>query len=180
MGSKRVNLLNTEWTRYTSSQSLRNLLKVQRYFHTILRHTASLSFHCWDLGPFAAVLQYQHPDASLLRPQNTKKLYGAERMCSWGKFWIKDTKGPKTQLPLLKSLEQKSRGSEAKAGSCAWPLHTIPPKGWANHPSSPTPGHTPTLIPYKERAHPHPHSTQKRAREPVDCSPLPLLQQGPQ
>ena len=33
-------------------------------------------------------------------------------MCSWGKFWTqKETKDQKTQLPLLKSLEQK-QGTE--------------------------------------------------------------------
>ena len=37
----------------------------------------------------------------------------------------------------------------AKAGYCPLPLHSTPPKGWAN-PSGPTPGHNPTLIPRKE------------------------------
>ena len=60
-------------------------------------------------------------------------------------------KTKKTQLPLLKSLEQKT-------GHWACPLHTPPPKGWTNHlshPSGLTPGHTPTLTPYeKQVCHP--------------------------
>ena len=53
----------------------------------------------------------------------------------------------------------KNRVPGAKAGYCTCPLHSTPPKGWANHLSHtfhPTPGHTPTLTPYKEPAHP-PH-----------------------
>ena len=47
----------------------------------------------------------------------------------------------------------------AKPGYCPCPLHTTPPKGWAkhlSHPSGQTPGHSPTLTPYKGQAH-HPH-----------------------
>ena len=43
----------------------------------------------------------------------------------------------------------------AKAGYCACPLHSAPPKGWADHlshPSGLTRRHTPTLTPYKEQA----------------------------
>lgn len=38
------------------------------------------------------------------------------------------------------------------------PLHTPPPKGWADHISPPfglTPGPAPTVAPYKEPAHAH-------------------------
>ena len=52
----------------------------------------------------------------------------------------------------------------AKAGYCARPLHTTPPKGWADHlshPASLTPGHTPTLTPYKEPALPHSRGASK-------------------
>ena len=55
-----------------------------------------------------------------------------------------------------------------------------PPKEGAkhlSHPSNPTPGHTPTLTPYKEQACASLGS--KPARGPV-CSHFPLLQQGPQ
>ena len=47
----------------------------------------------------------------------------------------------------------------AKAGYCSCPLKLTPPEGWAkhlSHPSGPTPGHTPTLIPYKKQTHPSP------------------------
>ena len=56
----------------------------------------------------------------------------------------------RNQLPLLKSREQKQ-------GTVHSPPHTTSPKEWADHlsqPSGPTPGHTPTLIPYKEPARP--------------------------
>ena len=64
-------------------------------------------------------------------------------MCSWGKLW---TRYKKTKNPTTTSEELG-----AKAGYCACPLHTAPPRGWANHlshPSGPTPGPTPTLTPY--------------------------------
>ena len=35
----------------------------------------------WDLGPFAVVLQCSHLDTHLLKPQNTKKLYGTKNNC---------------------------------------------------------------------------------------------------
>nr|XP_030719679.1 uncharacterized protein LOC115857032 [Globicephala melas] len=89
---------------------------------------------------------------------------GLKPLCShsWGKLWTtryKKTKPNQTQLPLLKSWEQKNRVSGAKAGSCACPLHSPPPEGEADqlsHPSSVTPGHTPTLTSYKEPARPPP------------------------
>ena len=59
----------------------------------------------WGLGPVAVVLQCLHLDTSLLKQQNTKKLCKTEYMCSWGRFWTKDTRVQKTHLPLLKSLE---------------------------------------------------------------------------
>ena len=42
-------------------------------------------------------------------------------MHSWGKFWTKDIKRPKSQLPLLKSLEQKQ-----DVGSKSWVLGMPP------------------------------------------------------
>ena len=72
-------------------------------------------------------------------------------MHSWGKFWTKDQK----------HSTATSESQEQKQGTC--PLHTPPPKGWANHlrhPSGPTPGHTPSLTPYKEPAHPSSGSKQ--------------------
>ena len=68
-------------------------------------------------------------------------------MCSWGKLWT--TRYKKTK----KNPTATSDELGAKAGYSARPLHSTPPKGWADHlspPSSPTPGHTPTLTPCKE------------------------------
>ena len=78
-----------------------------------------------------------------------------EYMCSWGKFWTKDTKRPKNPTATFEVPGAKAGGWGAKAGYCPCPLHTTPPKGWANylsHPSGSTPGHTLTLTPYKEQA----------------------------
>ena len=78
-------------------------------------------------------------------------------MHSWGEFWTQTIqRDQKTQVPLLKT------------GWLTLTLHTPPPKGWANHPShhpsSPPPGHTPILTPYKEQACPSPGI--KKARVP--------------
>ena len=75
-------------------------------------------------------------------------------MRSYGKCWTKDTKKSNCHFGRA---QNKSRGSGAKAGYCACPLHTTSPKGWANHlshRSSRTPGHTLTLTPCKEQARP--------------------------
>ena len=65
---------------------------------------------CWDLQPFAAVLQCLHLDTPLLEQQNTKKLYGTKNKCVHAQLGQildpKDTETKKTQLPLLKRLEQ--------------------------------------------------------------------------
>ena len=84
-------------------------------------------------------------------------------MHSWDKLWAKD--------PTATFGEPG-----AKAGYCAYPLHTPPPKGWAIHLSHPSgPGHTPTLTPYKEQAH-LPLRECGGAREPVcSCSLKPCL-----
>ena len=55
-------------------------------------------------------------------------------------------------------------------------------KGWAKHlsrPSSPTPGHTPTLTPYKEPAR-LPYTPQGVSKGMCCLFSLSLLQQGPQ
>ena len=88
------------------------------------------------------------------------KLYGTkiDHVHSWlGQ--ILDQKIPKdqkTQLPILKGLEQRQGvGSKSKVLSMPPALGTT--KGWANylrHPSSQTPRHTPTLSPCKEQACP--------------------------
>ena len=85
-------------------------------------------------------------------------------MHSWGKFRTRYKK-PKTQLPLLKSLEQK----QAKGAGG-------PPKP----PLQPDPEHTLTLTPYKEPAPPiPPTSGSKQAREPVVCSCSLCCSRGP-
>ena len=63
---------------------------------------------------------------------------------------------------------------------CGYPLHTAPPKGWADHlshPSSRSPGPSPTFTPYKEPA-PYP-CLRERAREPVTSSRPPCGRRGP-
>ena len=115
--------------------------------------------------------------------RNYKGLKIAARMGGWGKFWTKDTKRPKHPYCHFWRARSKNRVSRAKAGYCACPLHTPPPKGWADHlrhPSSPTPGHTPTLTPCKEQARPPYPPREWAVREHVACSHSPLLQQGPQ
>ena len=109
----------------------------------------------WDLGLFAAVLQSLHLDTCLLELQNTKKLYGTINNCVPAQLGQildpKDTKDKKTLLPFLKSLEQKlGVGSKSRVLRMPPPRALSTTKGWANHlshPSSPTPGRTPTLTP---------------------------------
>ena len=88
--------------------------------------------------------------------------------------------GQKIQRPKNPTANFEEPG--AKAGYWACPLHTVMPKGWANHlshSSSLTAGHTPTLTLYKEQFAPlRPGSEQ--AREPVVLFLLPLLQQRPE
>ena len=68
--------------------------------------------------------------------------------------------------------DQKPNGHPWRAWSKSRYQHTTPPQGWAkhlSHSSCLTPGHTPTLTPYKE---PAPQTPQQARREPVcSCSP---------
>ena len=70
----------------------------------------------------------------------------------------------------------------AKAGYCACPLKSNSTRqGWTNHIShisSLTPGHSPTLTPYKEQAS-TPSSANLQARKPVIYSCSPRLQHSP-
>ena len=71
-------------------------------------------------------------------------------------------KTKKAQLSLLKSWEQKLGGG-SKTGVLRMPPELNTTKGWANHlshPSSLTPGPTPTLTTYKEQACPTSGSEQ--------------------
>ena len=93
-------------------------------------------------------------------------------MCRWDKLWT--TRYKKTKNPTATSEE-----AGAKAGYCACPLLSTPPKGWADHlshRSCPTPGHTPTLTPCKELA--HPTSGSEWPREPVTYSRSPTAAAG--
>ena len=105
----------------------------------------------WDLAPFAVGLAPGNMSAWATGYKETYKgLKITACMSSWGKLWTiryKKTKNPAAT----------SEGPGAKAGYCACPLPSTPPKGWADHlshPSSPTPGPAPTLTPYKEPARP--------------------------
>ena len=83
-------------------------------------------------GTWDPLLQCLHLDKHLLEPQNTKKLQGTKNNCmhrAVGTNYEQDTKRPKTQLPLLRSPEQKCRVSGAKVGYCTRPLHSAPTRG---------------------------------------------------
>ena len=86
----------------------------------------------------------------------------------------KETKN--TNYHFFPTTTFEDRGYGAKAGYCACPLHIPPPKGWANHlsePSGETPGHTPTLGPYKEQACPpsgSQHGNMLLVLHPCCCS----------
>ena len=113
------------------------------------------------MGRFAAELQCLHLDTPLLPQQNTKKPYGTKNSCVLGQSSTnsgqKIQRDQENQLPLLRNLERKQGSQEQKQFTLhiCMPLHTIPPKRWANnlsHPSGLTPGHIPTLTPYEEQA----------------------------
>ena len=90
----------------------------------------------------------------------------------------KETKN--TNYHFFPTTTFEGSGYRAKAGYCACPLHTPPPKGWANHlsqPSGETSGHTPTLSPYKEQA--CPPSGSKHVNMLLVLHPCPLLLQYP-
>ena len=76
-------------------------------------------------------------------------------MHGWGKFWTKRYKDQKTQLPLLKCLEQKQGvGSKSRVLSAPCTRHYKRVGRLPKPPSSQTPRHTPTLTPWKEQACP--------------------------
>ena len=88
----------------------------------------------------------------------------------------KKTKNPNCQFWEAGS---KNRLSGSKAEYCTCPLHSISPKGWANHlshPASPTPGCTPTLTLCKEQARP---SLGNKEGKLLLVFAIPVLQQGP-
>ena len=139
---------------------------LKSHFPFSLTQGVNSSSYYWDrLGPgtlccSAAMLQCLHLDTPLLELQNTEKLYGTKNNCVHAQLGQildpKDTKGQKTQLPFLKSQEQKlGVRTTAEYYACPPTLNTT--KGWAHHlshHSGPTPGHTLTLTPYREWARP--------------------------
>ena len=120
------------------------------------------------------MLQCSHLDTLLLRQRNTAKLQRAENNCLRVQLGqTLDPKVKKTQLPLLRSLEQ----NQGTAHSTPLSLHTPLPEGWAkhpSHPSGPTPGCTPMLAPYEEDTRPSPLGRSKPGNLLVSVhSPLP-------
>ena len=98
-------------------------------------------------------------------------------MRSWGKFWAKNRRR-KTQLPLLKSWEQKfCVGSKSRVLHMPPALNTIKrwAKQWSHHTADPW-------------THPHPHPIQgtsspglrEQAKGPVTCLCSLLQPQEPQ
>ena len=140
----------------------------------------------WDLGPFAGTWDHlwqccnactwTHLSLSNRIQRNCIGLKITACVLSWDKFWTqKIQRDQETQLPLLKSLEQKQGvGSKSKVLRMP-PAHTTT-YGVGKHLSHPS-GDTPTLTPYKEPA--CPCSGSEQTRESVVCSRSPLLQQGP-
>ena len=116
----------------------------------------------WDRDP---LLQCLYLDTPLLQQQNTEKLYGTKNNCACALgansleqiLDAKDTKKTKTSTSTFEEPRTKTGFWGAKAEDCVCPLHTPPPEGWADllsYPSSPTPGHTPTLTLCEEQISP--------------------------
>lgn len=86
-------------------------------------------------------------------------------MCrhSWGKFWTqKIQRDQTTQLPTLEEPGAKTGCQEQKRGAECASCTKRHLSGRAKHPSSLTPGHTPTLAPRKEQACPPPGEVSKQ------------------
>ena len=98
---------------------------------------------------------------------------------NYGPEVTKKTPVASEELPIKKSVGSKSR-------AICMPLHTPPPKGWADplsHPSGPTTGCAPSLDPYQKPVHTHTH-THTHTHHPLQqvskriggvayfCSPL--------
>ena len=138
--------------------------------------------HNWDMGPFAAVLQCLYL-TRLSSSDTIWRHYGTKNNCMHMQLGqilnqrYKETKNPTTisEEPGAKTV------SEAKIGYCACPLHSTSPKEWVkhlSHPSGLTPGHTPTLILYKEQIGTLLYGASKQGKLVSSWSHL--LQQGPQ
>lgn len=122
---------------------------------------------CWERpGTWDPSPQCVRLDTRLLKQQKTEKFITA-RMSCWGKFRTQNIQRDwKTQLPLLKSLEQKQGPARA--------LLSAPPQGQAEH-LSPTPRHTPPHI----RSSVVPTLRSEWTREPVFLSWSPGCSRDP-
>ena len=100
-----------------------------------LRIRQSLRGH-WDkLGPETLLLQCFHRDTPRLQERNTKKLYGTKNKSGYAQLGqILDKRDQNTQLPLLKSLEQKTECWDQKQGTAHTPCTT---KGVGKSPKPP-------------------------------------------
>ena len=118
----------------------------------------------WDLQPgtfCCSACTWTNVSSSNKLQRNYKGLKKKLQACTAGaNYEQQDTKRQKkkkkTQLPLLKSREQK-HGVGSKSRVLRMTPHSTQPKGWAkhlSHPFGPTPGHTPALPPHKEPARP--------------------------
>ena len=85
----------------------------------------------WDLGPFATELQCLHRDIPLPEQQNIKKAYGTKNNPMHEQLGHNLTRkiqrDQNTQLPLLRSLEQK-QGVESRNRVLQTTRHRPPPK----------------------------------------------------
>ena len=80
-------------------------------------------------------------------------------------------------MPPLKSWEQKLQ-VRSKSKVLCLPLYLLPPKKWAkhlSHPSSLTPGHTPTITPYEEPVHLPTWAASKRTCYLFSLTPASVL-----
>ena len=93
-------------------------------------------------GIWHPLLQCLHLDTSLLlEHRNTKKLHGTKNNCVHVELGqMQDERYKETKKIPTAAFEEPG----AKAGYCAYPLHTTPPKGWG------------CKIP---KPHPYPHPT---------------------
>ena len=107
-------------------------------------------------------------------------------MHSWGTFWTMDTKKPKNPAAIFEEPGAKAEAPEQKQrlGSKSRvlhrPLHTAPPKRWANHlgnPSDSTLGYALPSLHLKTK--PTTPSRIRQAGEPVICSCSPYCSRGP-
>ena len=115
----------------------------------------------WDrLGPGTLCCSACTLEKYRLEQQNidAKKLEGIKNNCmhlQLGQIMDKKIQKDWKSKCCLSRAGNKRRGWEAKGEYYPCPLHSTLPKGWADHlshHSSPTPGHTLTILPREEPA----------------------------